>query len=135
MRSLALFAIVIVMSTVVTETAAAQTLPAPQAISDPKQIASKPNVPDRSASVATTFSAGLLALQAGGDPPRALGPRTLRRIGALAKSLGDSVTAIEFTDDEGRHTEVTEAVKRRLAVLRMPTAPPAASTAISGSSG
>src|ERR1700739_4381297 len=43
MRRLALFAIVILMSTVVTETAAAQALPAPQAISDPKQIASKPN--------------------------------------------------------------------------------------------
>src|ERR1700739_3576601 len=43
MRRLALFAIVILMSTVVTETAAAQTLPAPQAITDPKQIASRPN--------------------------------------------------------------------------------------------
>jgi dipeptidyl aminopeptidase/acylaminoacyl peptidase len=43
MRTLALFAIVILMSTVVAETAVAQTLPAPQAITDPKQIASKPN--------------------------------------------------------------------------------------------
>jgi dipeptidyl aminopeptidase/acylaminoacyl peptidase len=46
MRLSALFAIVIVvsnvMSTVVTE-AAAQTLPAPEAVSDPKKIASKPN--------------------------------------------------------------------------------------------
>src|SRR5882762_6612347 len=42
MRTLALFAIVIFMSTAVTE-AAAQTLPAPQAVTDPKQIASKPN--------------------------------------------------------------------------------------------
>ena len=42
MRSFALFAIVILMSTVVVETAA-QTLPAPQAVTDPKQIASKPN--------------------------------------------------------------------------------------------
>ena len=43
MRTIALFAIVILMSTVVTETIAAQTLPAPQAVTDPKQIASKPN--------------------------------------------------------------------------------------------
>jgi len=43
MRTLALFAIVIFMSTVVTETVAAQTLPFPQAVTDPKQIASKPN--------------------------------------------------------------------------------------------
>jgi dipeptidyl aminopeptidase/acylaminoacyl peptidase len=42
MRLSILFAIVIFMSTVVAETAA-QTLPAPQAITDPKQIASKPN--------------------------------------------------------------------------------------------
>jgi dipeptidyl aminopeptidase/acylaminoacyl peptidase len=39
MRTLSLFAIVIVMTTV----AAPQTLPAPQAITDPKQITSKPN--------------------------------------------------------------------------------------------
>ena len=37
------FAIVIFMSTVLAETIAAQTLPAPQAVTDPKQIASKPN--------------------------------------------------------------------------------------------
>src|ERR1700761_7694373 len=43
MRISALFAIVILMSTVVAETAFAQTLPAPQAITDPKQIASKPS--------------------------------------------------------------------------------------------
>jgi dipeptidyl aminopeptidase/acylaminoacyl peptidase len=43
MHRFALFAIVILMSTVVTETIAAQTLPAPQAVTDPKQIASKPN--------------------------------------------------------------------------------------------
>ncbi len=43
MRSLLLFAIVVLMSTIVAETAPAQTLPAPQAITDPKQIASKPN--------------------------------------------------------------------------------------------
>jgi dipeptidyl aminopeptidase/acylaminoacyl peptidase len=44
MRTVALFAIVILMSTVVTETTAtAQTLPAPQAVTDPRQIASKPN--------------------------------------------------------------------------------------------
>jgi dipeptidyl aminopeptidase/acylaminoacyl peptidase len=43
MRTIALFAIVILMSIVVSETAAAQTLPAPQAVTDPKQIASKPN--------------------------------------------------------------------------------------------
>src|SRR5271163_5304937 len=36
------FAIVISMSTVVVETAA-QTLPAPQAVTDPKKISSKPN--------------------------------------------------------------------------------------------
>ena len=42
MRISSLFAIVIFMSTVVAETAA-QTLPAPQAVTDPKQIASKPN--------------------------------------------------------------------------------------------
>ena len=40
MRTLA-FAIVILMSTVVEATA--QSLPAPQAITDPKQISSKPN--------------------------------------------------------------------------------------------
>jgi dipeptidyl aminopeptidase/acylaminoacyl peptidase len=43
MRSLALFAIVVFMSTVFAESTAAQTLPAPQAITDPKQIASKAN--------------------------------------------------------------------------------------------
>jgi dipeptidyl aminopeptidase/acylaminoacyl peptidase len=42
MRTLPLFAIVILMSTVA-ETLPAQTLPAPQAVTDPKQIASKPN--------------------------------------------------------------------------------------------
>jgi dipeptidyl aminopeptidase/acylaminoacyl peptidase len=42
MRLCALFAIVMFMSTVVAETAA-QTLPAPQAVTDPKQISSKPN--------------------------------------------------------------------------------------------
>src|SRR5579863_9248474 len=42
MRSFIPFAIVILMSTLVTE-AAAQTLPAPQAVTDPKKIASKPN--------------------------------------------------------------------------------------------
>ena len=39
MRTLSLFVIVLVMSTLV----ASQTLPAPQAITDPKQVASKPN--------------------------------------------------------------------------------------------
>jgi dipeptidyl aminopeptidase/acylaminoacyl peptidase len=43
MRTFSLFAIVILMSTVVAETAVAQTLPAPQAVTDPKQISSKPN--------------------------------------------------------------------------------------------
>ena len=43
MRSFALFAIVILMSTVVPELLPAQTLPTPQAITDPKKIASKPN--------------------------------------------------------------------------------------------
>jgi len=43
MRTFALFAIVILMSTVVSETIVAQTLAAPQAITDPKKIASKPN--------------------------------------------------------------------------------------------
>src|SRR5882762_5250531 len=43
MRFVALFAIVICMSTVVTEAVSAQSLPAPQAVTDPKQIASKPN--------------------------------------------------------------------------------------------
>jgi len=44
MRTIALFDIVILMSTVLAENvAAAQTLPAPQAVTDPKQIASKPN--------------------------------------------------------------------------------------------
>src|SRR5260370_39488811 len=42
MRVVVSFAIVILMSTVVAEIAA-QTLPAPQAVTDPKQIASKPN--------------------------------------------------------------------------------------------
>jgi dipeptidyl aminopeptidase/acylaminoacyl peptidase len=42
MRTFALFVIVIVMSTVVIESSA-QTLPEPQAITDPKQIASRPN--------------------------------------------------------------------------------------------
>ena len=42
MRAFALFAIVILMSTVVTE-ASAQTLPAPQAVTDPKKISSTPN--------------------------------------------------------------------------------------------
>ena len=43
MRTFAVFAIVIFMGTVLAETAAAQTLSAPQAVTDPKQIASKPN--------------------------------------------------------------------------------------------
>jgi dipeptidyl aminopeptidase/acylaminoacyl peptidase len=43
MRSFVSFAIVILMSTVIAETTAAQTLPTPQAVTDPKQIASKPN--------------------------------------------------------------------------------------------
>ena len=44
MRIFALFAIVIFMSTVTLESrASAQTLPASQAITDPKQIASTPN--------------------------------------------------------------------------------------------
>ncbi len=43
MRTVLHFAIVVVMSTSVAETLAAQTLPAPQAITDPKQIASRPN--------------------------------------------------------------------------------------------
>src|SRR5271156_312700 len=43
MRTAAVFVIVILMSSVVIENLAAQTLPAPQAITDPKQIASKPN--------------------------------------------------------------------------------------------
>ena len=43
MRSSILFAIVILMSTVVAENLPAQTLPAPQAVTDPKKIASKPN--------------------------------------------------------------------------------------------
>ncbi len=43
MRIFALFAIVILMSTVLTESLSAQTLPTPQAVTDPKKIASKPN--------------------------------------------------------------------------------------------
>src|SRR6202161_2463902 len=43
MRSFILFAIVIFMSTVVAEDLPAQTLQAPQAVTDPKKIASKPN--------------------------------------------------------------------------------------------
>jgi dipeptidyl aminopeptidase/acylaminoacyl peptidase len=42
MRLCALFAVVIIAATIVAETAA-QTLPAPQAITDPKKISSKPN--------------------------------------------------------------------------------------------
>ena len=43
MRSLIAFAIVILMNSAVSEITAAQTLPTPQAITDPKQITSKPN--------------------------------------------------------------------------------------------
>jgi dipeptidyl aminopeptidase/acylaminoacyl peptidase len=43
MRSFISFAIVILMTTVAVETLSAQTLPAPEAITDPKQVASKPN--------------------------------------------------------------------------------------------
>ncbi len=43
MRNFIPFAIVILMSTVVAENLTAQTLAAPQAVTDPKQIASKPN--------------------------------------------------------------------------------------------
>jgi dipeptidyl aminopeptidase/acylaminoacyl peptidase len=43
MRLCALFAIVMLMSTVLTENTGAQTLPAPPALTDPKQITSKPN--------------------------------------------------------------------------------------------
>src|ERR1700739_2690213 len=42
MRATLIFVMVILMSTVVVETAA-QTLPEPQAVTDPKKIASKPN--------------------------------------------------------------------------------------------
>ncbi len=43
MRTFIPLAIVILMSPVVAETAAAQTLPTPQAVTDPKQIGSKPH--------------------------------------------------------------------------------------------
>ena len=43
MRLRLFFAIVMLMSTVLSEIAVSQTLPAPQAVTDPKQIASKPN--------------------------------------------------------------------------------------------
>src|SRR6202789_1075180 len=43
MRSFSAFAIVILMSIVAVELPSAQTLPAPHAITDPKQVASKPN--------------------------------------------------------------------------------------------
>ncbi|HEY6767787.1 MAG TPA: hypothetical protein VI386_23790, partial [Candidatus Sulfotelmatobacter sp.] len=43
MRLAALFVIVMVMTTVAAETAAVQNIPAPQAVTDPQQIASKPN--------------------------------------------------------------------------------------------
>jgi dipeptidyl aminopeptidase/acylaminoacyl peptidase len=43
MRSFVPFAIVVLMITVLSEALAAQVLPAPQAVTDPKQIASKPN--------------------------------------------------------------------------------------------
>ena len=43
MRAFISFAIVTLISTVVVETVTAQSLPAPQAITDPKQVASKPN--------------------------------------------------------------------------------------------
>jgi dipeptidyl aminopeptidase/acylaminoacyl peptidase len=43
MRSFILFAIVIIMSTVVAQNLPAQTLQAPQAVTDPKKIASRPN--------------------------------------------------------------------------------------------
>ena len=43
MRTNVLFAIVILMSTVLTETIVAQTLSVPAAVTDPKQVASKPN--------------------------------------------------------------------------------------------
>src|SRR5256886_14151644 len=42
-RAAKLFAILILMGTVFAETAAPLTLPAPPAVTDPKQIASKPN--------------------------------------------------------------------------------------------
>src|SRR6202035_174735 len=43
MRTLALFAIVVFMSTALADAVSAQSLPAPNAVTDPKQIASKPN--------------------------------------------------------------------------------------------
>src|SRR5271156_174389 len=43
MRTPVLFAIVILMHTVVSESSSAQTLPIPQAVTDPRQVASKPN--------------------------------------------------------------------------------------------
>ena len=43
MRLHFLFAIVLTMSTVFAETVSAQTLPVPQAVTDPKKISSKPN--------------------------------------------------------------------------------------------
>jgi dipeptidyl aminopeptidase/acylaminoacyl peptidase len=43
MRAFSLFAIVILMSTVIAETIDAQTLPIPQSVTDPQKISSKPN--------------------------------------------------------------------------------------------
>src|SRR5215813_6930781 len=52
MRSLSIFAIVVLMTTV----AAPQTLPAPQAITDPKQVTSKPNAQvERNFSIETLY--------------------------------------------------------------------------------
>jgi dipeptidyl aminopeptidase/acylaminoacyl peptidase len=58
MRHTFLFAIVILMSTVIAETITAQTLSTPQAVTDPKKIASKPNaqVEPRSLTIEKLYS-------------------------------------------------------------------------------
>jgi dipeptidyl aminopeptidase/acylaminoacyl peptidase len=58
MRAFSLFAIVILMITITAETASAQPLPAPQAVTDPKKISSKPNaqVEPRSLTIEKLYS-------------------------------------------------------------------------------
>jgi dipeptidyl aminopeptidase/acylaminoacyl peptidase len=58
MARTSLFAVVVLMSTVVAATSAAQTLPTPQAVTDPKKIASKPNaqVEPRSLTIEKLYS-------------------------------------------------------------------------------
>ena len=88
MRTFIPFAIVILMSTAVIETAA-QTLPSPHAVTDPKQIASKPNAQvEKNLSIEKLY----MTRQVGGADWSPDG-NTIVFAGAAAKPSGDGGVA------------------------------------------